>query len=64
MQTLNLQFPQKNVLHCKYLLISLCSFWEYLLQNTPQRKKVTILKFATCYIAIHFQPLQLVRLNN
>ena len=29
-----------------------------------KKKKVTILKFTVCYIAIHFQPLQLDFLND
>ena len=45
-------------------LIGLCTFQEYLLQNSLQRKKVTTSKFTVCYIPIHFQPLQLFRLND
>ena len=51
LQTLNLQFYRKNELHCKYHLIGFRTFYEHLLQNKPQRKKVTVLKFNVCYVA-------------
>ena len=54
LQALNLQFCRKNVLHCKYLLICLCMFYEPLLQNIPQRKRVTILKFTVCSYCYSF----------
>ena len=59
--TLNLQFCRKNVLHCKYLLIGLFTF-QYILDL--KEKKYQFWNLLYVNVAIHFQPLQLVRLND
>ena len=62
--------PQPAILSERYtplqisFNLSVCILGAFFLENRPQRKKVTILKFTVCYIAIHFQPLKLVRLND
>ena len=58
--------PQPAILSkkCSPLQISFNWFVYISVHFRPQRKKVPILKLTVCYIAIHFQPLQLVRLND
>ena len=60
--------PQPAILSKKCTPLQIFNWFVYILGAPPSKqtsnKKVTIFKFIVCYIATHFQPQQLVRLND
>ena len=64
----NVVDPQPAILSKKCTLLQISFNWFMYISGAPPSKqtskKVTIMKFIVCYIAVHFQPLQLVRLND